>query len=100
MQRADIDLQNQRVCGRAEQMRRQVPQAFRDKRTDQYYVGWIDPQERSHELHSDRHQGHASTTYFVQHGEPKLEIDALGRLPVRARRDDALYDLASGFINR
>jgi hypothetical protein len=95
--RADMELQARRLR-EAEDTGGRALIAFRDKREDRYYVGWIDPGAKDHELHPIGTKDRIKDR-FKQHGERVPEI-----IPsVDYRFDptkDALYDLEQGFINR
>jgi len=72
--------------------------AFRDKSTDKYYVGTIDPQQRAHEFHRIGGKPRINE-YLKQHGLQELDV-----VPTYDFRFDptneALIDLDQGFINR
>lgn len=97
MHRADIDLQTERLR-RAEEHGGKARFAFRDKKTDQYYAGSINPKDRTHEFDQIGTKGRINEL-FAQHGVPKPEI-----IPsVDFRFDpanDALYEAEANFINR
>jgi hypothetical protein len=94
---ADMDRQTERLR-RAEAHGDRVLCGFRDKRSDTYYVGWIDPKDKTHEFHPIGAKSRMNEL-FVQHGEPQLEIvPSVDFLFEPA--NDALYDYEAGFINR
>ena len=72
--------------------------AFRDLTTDRYHAGWINPQERTHQLNEVGTKARIHEL-FAQHGEPKPEIIPSVNF-LFAPADDRLCDLAGGFVNR
>ncbi len=96
-QRADIDLHTQ-LIREAEAKGRPFLVAFRDKRSDQYYAGWIDTQDQSHDLHAIGSKGRIQDL-FVQNGYPRIETIPSCDLRFEPS-NDALYALETGFINR
>ena len=94
-----VDMQEQaRRIHQAEASGSRFLQAFRDKRTDKYHVGWIDPKNRSHDLHIIGSQKKIADL-FKQNGYQKPET-----IPTVDFRfdptNDALYDLDALFVNR
>ncbi len=96
-QRADIDLQNQRIRD-AEANGKPFLVAFRDKKTDKYYAGWIDPEDQSHDLDAIGTKERINDL-CKQYGIPKIKTIPSGDFRFDPANDE-LYDLEAGFINR
>ena len=96
-QNADMARQTQRIHD-AEANDKPFLQAFRDKKADQYYAGWIDPKNRTHNLNAISSKAKINEL-LVQHGFSKIDI--VPSVDYRFEpSNDAIYDFEASFINR
>ncbi len=90
--------EQQRIAEEAKQTGGKIYVAFRDKETDQYYLGTVDFEHHRHLLHTVASKDRI-TDFLAQHGQPKPELIQTWNFRFEPA-NDCFYDPLHRFVNR